>query len=160
MVTVYLYIVNAICFQGLTSHLQNLFLVHVPVLWSPPWISWVSSTWYAVPVRETLCLFVMRYARSRYPVSGQESPAWVTIRCAFSRNAVPVPITVTGFLSCLLLLETEFWPWARFISPTLLPYFMVAGFYFGFPNFPIVHVLTWLWGFPDRYHCFLYWSIL
>ena len=67
-------IVNAICLQGHTSHLPNLFVVDVPVPWSQPWISWLSSAWYAVPVRDTLCLFVIRYACSRYPVSGRDTP--------------------------------------------------------------------------------------
>ena len=56
IVTVYLFIVNAFCLHRLTSHLHNLVLVHVPVLWSPPWISWLSSACYAVSGRDTPCL--------------------------------------------------------------------------------------------------------
>jgi len=60
---------------------------------------------YAVPVRDTLCLFPIRCACSRYAVPVHDT-LWLfpirympvcrlfVIRCACCRYAVPVPITV------------------------------------------------------------------
>ena len=61
-----------------------------------------ACSWYAVPVRDTLCLFMIRCACLWYAV-----PVADTL-CLF-------PLRLTGFSLCLLLLQTEFWPWSRFI---------------------------------------------
>ena len=79
------------------------------MLCSPFWISSLEAlweSWFSV-LRNALCLFPIRCACSWYTV-----PVANTL-CLF-------PLWLTGFSLCLLLLQTEFWHWSRFITFPLL----------------------------------------
>ena len=81
------------------------------------------STQDPLVLPKTLCLFVIRCASSWYAVAVRDTLCLFVIRCACSWYAVPVrntlclfPLRLTGLSLCLLLLQTEFWPWSRFIE--------------------------------------------